>query len=136
MRQGLEGRSLKFPQDRWARVSSDAKDLVSKLLQVEPSKRLDTFAIEHHPWIKGKKSPLLSSSSSSSSIPLNATPYPSTSGFGQTPEFDEPLPVPSPLAKSNNKRKKDDEKKSLEEEEVAPKYARGKRQKQTAATNS
>lgn len=38
----------------WGSISTDAKDLVSKLLIVDPTKRITGSEIQDHPWIKFK----------------------------------------------------------------------------------
>jgi len=46
-----------FPSPYWDDVSDMAKDLISKLLVVDPSKRLDADGILAHPWVKGEDTP-------------------------------------------------------------------------------
>ncbi|OQR91589.1 protein kinase [Achlya hypogyna] len=41
-----------FDHPAWVTVSSDAKDLIRQLLQVDPSKRLTATAVLHHPWMQ------------------------------------------------------------------------------------
>lgn len=40
-----------FKGKRWAKVSVEARDLVARLLQQEPSKRLSAAAALQHPWL-------------------------------------------------------------------------------------
>eukprot|EP00300_Choanocystis_sp_HF-7_P015395 c19037_g1_i2.p1 GENE.c19037_g1_i2~~c19037_g1_i2.p1 ORF type:complete len:332 (+),score=56.21 c19037_g1_i2:45-1040(+) len=40
-----------FPPPRWTKISADAKDLVSRLLQVDPAKRWTATQALGHPWI-------------------------------------------------------------------------------------
>jgi len=40
-----------FPSPEWDHVSDDAKDLISKLLVVDPEKRLTAEEILEHPWM-------------------------------------------------------------------------------------
>ena len=40
-----------FPQEDWKDISSDAKDLIRKLLVVEPNKRLTSVEVITHPWL-------------------------------------------------------------------------------------
>ncbi|KAL3320244.1 hypothetical protein Ciccas_001076 [Cichlidogyrus casuarinus] len=40
-----------FPTREWTRVSGDAKDLISKLLMVDPSQRLNISEVMAHEWI-------------------------------------------------------------------------------------
>mmetsp|Transcript_9118 Transcript_9118/g.16401 ORF Transcript_9118/g.16401 Transcript_9118/m.16401 type:complete len:425 (-) Transcript_9118:883-2157(-) len=42
---------VKFPDEQWKNVSTDAKDLVFKLLQKDPKKRLTPSQAKQHPWI-------------------------------------------------------------------------------------
>lgn len=41
-----------FPDDPWAQISNEAKDLVRKLLVVEPKDRLPVKEVLEHPWVK------------------------------------------------------------------------------------
>ena len=41
-----------FPSEEWDDISDLAKDLVSKLLETDPSKRLDAEGILNHPWMQ------------------------------------------------------------------------------------
>ena len=43
-----------FPSPYWDKVSKPAIDLIQKLLQVDPSKRLTIDEAMKHPWISGK----------------------------------------------------------------------------------
>lgn len=40
-----------FPNPQWSRVSTAAKDLVTRLLTVDPAKRLTIEGAERHPWM-------------------------------------------------------------------------------------
>lgn len=40
-----------FPNPQWSRVSSQAKDLVTRLLQVDPKQRATIEQAESHPWM-------------------------------------------------------------------------------------
>ena len=42
-----------FPSPYWDHISDEGKDLISKLLVVEPDKRLNGEEILMHPWITG-----------------------------------------------------------------------------------
>mmetsp|Transcript_39965 Transcript_39965/g.95378 ORF Transcript_39965/g.95378 Transcript_39965/m.95378 type:complete len:798 (+) Transcript_39965:103-2496(+) len=46
----LQG-NFEFPDARWSNVSQEAKDFVSNLLQVDPSKRLTAEEALAHPWL-------------------------------------------------------------------------------------
>ena len=43
-----------FPEYDWKDISMDAKDLISKLLVVEPNKRLTSVEVVTHPWLNTK----------------------------------------------------------------------------------
>jgi calcium/calmodulin-dependent protein kinase I len=45
--------SFQFQSPYWDNVSTSAKDLISRLLQVDPTKRFTTKQVLNHPWIKG-----------------------------------------------------------------------------------
>jgi calcium-dependent protein kinase len=47
----IEKRKFDFPDAEWANISSDAKDLISKML-CDPDKRLTAQQVLCHPWIK------------------------------------------------------------------------------------
>ncbi len=49
--------TFEFPSPYWDNISDLAKDLISKLLTVNPSERLDADGIMSHPWIKGEGTP-------------------------------------------------------------------------------
>ncbi|KAA8498962.1 Myosin light chain kinase A [Porphyridium purpureum] len=42
---------VKFPDAQWSDISTEAKDLVFKLLQKDPTKRLSATSAKQHPWI-------------------------------------------------------------------------------------
>lgn len=43
-----------FPDPYWSDISKSAKDLVSKLLTVDPNKRYTAKQVIAHPWVSGK----------------------------------------------------------------------------------
>jgi len=45
-----------FPSPWWDNISKDAKDLVVKLLELSPTKRLTAVQVMQHPWCKGNAS--------------------------------------------------------------------------------
>lgn len=58
-----------FSARSWAKISDSAKDLVQKLLTVDPSQRISARAALAHPWIAGNSPPVpLSSTSKTSAI--------------------------------------------------------------------
>ena len=44
-----------FDDDVWEDVSAEAKDLIKKLLTVDPGKRLSSIGAIKHPWITGRR---------------------------------------------------------------------------------
>jgi len=48
----LEGRLDPMEGDHWDQISLDAKQLITDLLQVQPSKRLSAHAVLDHPWLQ------------------------------------------------------------------------------------
>jgi len=46
-----------FPSPHWDQITDYAKDLIKKLLVVDPAKRLDADGILKHPWIVGDVTP-------------------------------------------------------------------------------
>ncbi len=46
-----------FPSPQWDNISDMAKDLISRLLVVDPKKRLTAEEMLKHPWIMGEKTP-------------------------------------------------------------------------------
>jgi len=46
-----------FPSPYWDQISDMAKDLIKKLLNVDPAKRLDADKVLAHPWVVGEKTP-------------------------------------------------------------------------------
>jgi len=64
-------------------VSSNAKDLVKKMLEIDPKKRLSLEDITRHPWIKSGYSLFPTFNSNASSTPSSSASTTSTSiGFG------------------------------------------------------
>lgn len=53
VRQNIRKESVRFDFDAWTDVSTDAKTVVSKLLEKDPSKRLSAEELLNHPWTKG-----------------------------------------------------------------------------------
>ena len=49
--------TFEFPSPYWDDVSELAKDLIRKLLVVNPAQRLSADGIMSHPWIKGYDTP-------------------------------------------------------------------------------
>jgi MAP kinase interacting serine/threonine kinase len=47
----IKNGTLEFPEEDWSTISSEAKDLISKLLVREASQRLEAASILRHPWI-------------------------------------------------------------------------------------
>ncbi|VAH65122.1 unnamed protein product [Triticum turgidum subsp. durum] len=43
---------IDFSSDPWPRISSGAKDLVRKMLNSDPKKRISAYDVLNHPWIK------------------------------------------------------------------------------------
>ncbi|CAE7883768.1 CPK2 [Symbiodinium microadriaticum] len=50
----LEGQYV-FPENRWGRISDDAKNFVSKLLKVDPEVRMTAEEALIHPWLTSKE---------------------------------------------------------------------------------
>jgi calcium/calmodulin-dependent protein kinase I len=46
-----------FPSPYWDEISSSAKDLISKLLVVDPKRRLSADEVLNHEWLIGKTTP-------------------------------------------------------------------------------
>jgi len=45
-----------FPDPYWTDISAEAKDMVSRLLTVNPKKRITAEGVLQHPWITGQAS--------------------------------------------------------------------------------
>ena len=43
--------TLQFPEEQWSNVSKEGKDFISKLLIVDPAKRLTSDRVNKHPWL-------------------------------------------------------------------------------------
>ena len=52
LRQQVMRGSFSFPESVWRDVSSEAKDLIRKLLTVDPRRRLTVAEALEHPWMK------------------------------------------------------------------------------------
>ncbi len=46
-----------FPSPHWDQISDMAKDLIKRILIVDPTQRMDADAILAHPWVIGEKTP-------------------------------------------------------------------------------
>ena len=55
--QAIRTGTFEYPSPYWDDISDLAKDLINKLLVVEPKDRLDGDGIMAHPWIKGEGTP-------------------------------------------------------------------------------
>jgi calcium/calmodulin-dependent protein kinase I len=49
----IQGGTFEFPSPYWDTISDNAKDLIQKLLVINPAKRLSTDEILKHPWMTG-----------------------------------------------------------------------------------
>ena len=50
--------SVQMRPKNWGTISSSAKDLVMRLLDVNPETRMTVEAALNHPWIKVRRAPL------------------------------------------------------------------------------
>ena len=57
MKQKIMSADFDFPENDWKTITSDAKDLIKKMLCVEPSERLSIDEVLRHPWIAQNMSP-------------------------------------------------------------------------------
>ena len=48
--QVVKGRFSFKPEERWRHISVDARDLISKLIVLDPHKRLNISHVKEHPW--------------------------------------------------------------------------------------
>jgi serine/threonine protein kinase len=51
MEECREAFTLTFPDQPWAGISRECKDLISKLLEIDPIKRLTAHEAVHHAWV-------------------------------------------------------------------------------------
>jgi calcium-dependent protein kinase len=49
--------SYTFPEREWAKITSEAKDLISRMMEKDPTKRLSAKDALKHDWIKGMNEP-------------------------------------------------------------------------------
>jgi serine/threonine protein kinase len=49
-----------FHEEYWSEISSDAKDLIKKLLTVDPAKRITAEQALRHPWLELSEADLMS----------------------------------------------------------------------------
>lgn len=47
----IKAGAFNFPSPEWDTVTADAKDIITKMLNTDPSKRIDTGQALSHPWI-------------------------------------------------------------------------------------
>ena len=48
--QNVQKGKFQFPEEEWGVISKEAKDLITKMLTYEPSKRIGAKQILLHPW--------------------------------------------------------------------------------------
>ena len=53
----IKSGSFEYPSPYWDDISDMAKDIISKLLQVDPADRPTAEEILEHPWVKGEETP-------------------------------------------------------------------------------
>ena len=51
MKKRIKAGQYDFPQEEWKQVSKDAKDLIKRLLNTDPSQRLTIEQVMKHRWI-------------------------------------------------------------------------------------
>ncbi|XP_044297347.1 MAP kinase-interacting serine/threonine-protein kinase 1 isoform X2 [Varanus komodoensis] len=54
--ESIQEGKYEFPDKDWSHISSDAKDLISKLLVRDAKKRLSAAQVLQHPWVQGHAS--------------------------------------------------------------------------------
>ena len=52
LNQKIKNGEFIFPETEWEHISDEAKDLIIKLLDIDPETRLDNEGILSHPWIQ------------------------------------------------------------------------------------
>jgi len=52
LKQVVKGKFFFKPEDRWSKISPSAKDLITKLLEKDPAKRLTIAQVKEHAWAK------------------------------------------------------------------------------------
>ena len=57
MKQKIMSADFDFPENDWKSITDEAKDLIKKMLCVEPSERLSIEEVMQHPWIAQNASP-------------------------------------------------------------------------------
>eukprot|EP01138_Halocafeteria_seosinensis_P014330 gb/GECG01014630.1/.p1 GENE.gb/GECG01014630.1/~~gb/GECG01014630.1/.p1 ORF type:complete len:348 (+),score=60.37 gb/GECG01014630.1/:1-1044(+) len=66
LQQNIKQGKYDFDDPEWEHVSDSAKDLIGKLIQLQPENRLDTDGVLQHPWILKYHKPLNVKTSSAS----------------------------------------------------------------------
>ncbi|XP_063968051.1 MAP kinase-activated protein kinase 5-like [Lytechinus pictus] len=57
MRHKIMAGQYEFPTEEWSLISDEAKDVVKRLLKVDPSERLNIEELCSHPWLKENSAP-------------------------------------------------------------------------------
>lgn len=57
MKRKIMSADFSFPENEWKDITSEAKDLIAKLICVEPSERLLIDEVLNHPWVNHNQSP-------------------------------------------------------------------------------
>lgn len=113
----------RFVQSKWAKVSASARDLVKKLLVVEPEQRLTIEQALEHPWLQDDEMKTLA----------NQIMYPQEGTDDAEPQVPpppppQPPPPPSPLQQPSTSRRRRQETAEEEKDQQQP----TKRQKRAA----
>ena len=57
--ESIQEGKYEFPERDWARISEEAKDLISKLLVRDANLRSSAAQVLQHPWVQGVRVPIL-----------------------------------------------------------------------------
>eukprot|EP01103_Thecamoeba_quadrilineata_P018673 TRINITY_DN722_c0_g1_i1.p1 TRINITY_DN722_c0_g1~~TRINITY_DN722_c0_g1_i1.p1 ORF type:complete len:336 (-),score=69.24 TRINITY_DN722_c0_g1_i1:41-1048(-) len=52
----IQNGELEFPLPEWDNISQQAKDLITKMLNTDPAKRLSSAEVLQHPWVSAQSS--------------------------------------------------------------------------------
>lgn len=74
LRRCIKSGEFSFDSDEWTHVSKEAKDLISKMIVVDPAKRISIQDALNHPWFKSINNDFFRKKSSTKALSSQLTP--------------------------------------------------------------
>ncbi|CAI7876130.1 unnamed protein product [Closterium sp. NIES-54] len=74
LRRSILRGAINFSAPAWASVSASARDLVRRMLEVDPRRRLKAAEVLQHPWVLGLELPDLTAADAAADVVMSADP--------------------------------------------------------------